>query len=96
MKDKKHKEGFDLPKEAVSLASGDQYFPNQAFRIGNNVYGVQFHPEVTEDIMELWMVRAANMLSFSGAQQPDEQRANNQQYKASVDEWLNQFLDIWL
>lgn len=91
-----HKEGFELPLEAILLASGGPCFPNQAFRIGNNVYGVQFHPEVTSDIMELWMVRAAYVLPSPGAQQPDVQRLNNQQYEAQVGEWLNQFLDTWL
>ncbi len=91
-----HQEGFELPKEAVLLASGSSYFPNQAFRIGANIYGVQFHPEVTKDIMELWMVRAAHLLPSPGAQQPDVQRANNQQYETQVGEWLDRFLDVWL
>ena len=34
----------DLPDEAVVLAGNDAC-PVQAFRIGQNVYGVQFHPE---------------------------------------------------
>ena len=39
-----HTEGFALPSGAETLAHG-QTFENQAFRYGQNAYGVQFHPE---------------------------------------------------
>lgn len=41
-----HWHGLDLPSGATHLASSD-LFPNQAFRFGENVYGIQFHAEVT-------------------------------------------------
>lgn len=42
-----HNEGiYDLPKEAVLLATGPTY-PTQAFRYGNNAWGMQFHAEFT-------------------------------------------------
>ena len=44
-----HKEGCSrLPQGAVLLASGPDC-PVQAFRIGENVYATQFHPELTQD-----------------------------------------------
>ena len=43
----------DLPDEAVVLA-GNEVCPVQAFRIGENVYGVQFHPEVDSEIFSSW------------------------------------------
>lgn len=42
-----HGDVFDLPKEAVSLASS-QITPVQAFRYGERVYGLLCHLEVTE------------------------------------------------
>ncbi len=45
-----HGETFTLPSGATLLASSD-IFPNQAFRIGDNAYGVQFHFEVTKDMI---------------------------------------------
>ncbi|HEY7163959.1 MAG TPA: type 1 glutamine amidotransferase [Candidatus Binatia bacterium] len=45
--------GFDLPAGAVRLASSTSY-DNQAFRIGKNIYGLQFHLEVTPHIIEHW------------------------------------------
>lgn len=41
-----HGEGFTLPQGAELLA-GSASFPQQAFRYGGNVFGTQFHPEVS-------------------------------------------------
>ena len=43
----------DLPDEAVILA-GNDVCPVQAFRLGENVYGVQFHPEIDSEIFSSW------------------------------------------
>ena len=43
----------DLPDEAVVLA-GNDVCPVQAFRMGENVYGVQFHPEIDSEIFSSW------------------------------------------
>ncbi len=40
-----HGDTFDLPPEAILLASSPQY-KNQAFRIGKNIFATQFHPEI--------------------------------------------------
>ena len=48
-----HADTFDLPKGAVRLASSEKCI-NQAFRHGNNVYGLQFHLEATPDIIDRW------------------------------------------
>lgn len=49
-----HGDTFDIPKGAVRLASSE-LFPNQAFRIGENAYALQFHIEVTSQIIEEWV-----------------------------------------
>lgn len=48
-----HEETFNLPREATLLAHGDAV-KNQAFRPGSAV-GVQFHPEVTMEIVSAWV-----------------------------------------
>jgi len=48
-----HGDTFDLPQGAVRLASSPLY-PNQAFRWGKNAYALQFHIEVTPEIIEDW------------------------------------------
>jgi GMP synthase-like glutamine amidotransferase len=54
-----HGETFDLPSGAELLASSD-YCRNQAFRAGVNVYGLQFHLEVTPDMISDWCRQDAN------------------------------------
>jgi GMP synthase-like glutamine amidotransferase len=48
-----HGDTFDLPDGATLLASSPA-FPNQAFRVGQTAYGVQFHVEVTEPMAREW------------------------------------------
>jgi len=49
-----HEDYFELPEEATLLASGTDCV-NQAFRIKDNIYGFQFHPEVNETILDSWV-----------------------------------------
>jgi GMP synthase (glutamine-hydrolysing) len=49
-----HGDTFDLPREAVPLARGVGC-ENQAFRFRDNVYGLQFHLEVDERLIERWL-----------------------------------------
>lgn len=49
-----HGDTFDLPAGAVLLASSSVY-PNQAFRYRDRVYALQFHIEVTPDIVHGWL-----------------------------------------
>jgi GMP synthase-like glutamine amidotransferase len=54
-----HGETFDLPSGAAHLASS-QACRNQAFRCGANVYGLQFHLEVTPEMIADWCLQDAN------------------------------------
>lgn len=48
-----HDDSFDLPAGAILLASSADC-PHQAFRIGENAWGLQFHPEATPAIVSNW------------------------------------------
>lgn len=48
-----HGDTFDLPIGAVHLAKSSLY-ENQAFRYKDNVYALQFHIEVTKDLLVEW------------------------------------------
>jgi GMP synthase (glutamine-hydrolysing) len=48
-----HNDSFDIPERGVQLAFSSAC-PNQAFRYGKNAYGLQFHPEVDEQIVTAW------------------------------------------
>jgi GMP synthase (glutamine-hydrolysing) len=49
-----HGDTFDLPPGTIALARGSSC-PNQAFRYRTNVYGLQFHLEVDERMIERWL-----------------------------------------
>jgi len=49
-----HGETFDLPEGAVNLAFSEKY-ENQAFRVGERTYGLQFHLEVDGGMVKEWV-----------------------------------------
>ena len=54
-----HGETFDLPRNAVHLASSEAC-AHQAFRLGDAWYGLQFHLEVTPGMIAGWLTEDAN------------------------------------
>jgi GMP synthase (glutamine-hydrolysing) len=52
-----HNDVFEPPAGARLLATSEGS-PNQAFRMdGADAWGIQFHPEVTPELFELWIAR---------------------------------------
>lgn len=49
-----HMDTFELPAGATLLATGDRV-ANQAYRVGDVTWGLQFHLELVRDEMELWL-----------------------------------------
>ncbi|NJM12958.1 MAG: glutamine amidotransferase [Synechococcaceae cyanobacterium SM1_2_3] len=90
-----HREGFELPAGAELLATGAT-FPHQAYRYGVNAFGLQFHPEVDQVILEHWLMDGAEELNAPGAQSAAEQRALYAECDAALDRWFDRFLDMWL
>jgi GMP synthase (glutamine-hydrolysing) len=72
-------EGFDLPAGALRLAS-TFYYKNQAFRIGKTVYGLQFHLEVTPQMIARWIEERSNELAEVPYTFPDKLVADTQTY----------------
>lgn len=95
-----HSEGFDLPDGAECLVTSpggeDIAFPNQAFSVGSNTVGVQFHPEVNPDVLAIWHQR-------NKQRKPDDltdeeraiQVADAQRHDAAITTWLDGFLSGW-
>ncbi len=90
-----HNEGFDLPPGATLLARGPD-FPNQAFALNGRALGIQFHPEVTHEMMERWLHKAGHMLVLPGARKAEDHRAGRRRFDAAVARWVQAFLDRWL
>ena len=56
---------FGIPQGAVHLAESEAC-RNQAFRYGENVYGLQFHLEVDGPLIERWLKTPGNMREIKG------------------------------
>lgn len=66
-----HSDTFDLPAGAILLASSDLY-SHQAFRVGPRAYGLQFHVEVTEEMVGRFAIDGEAELSAAGVAQSRE------------------------
>jgi len=89
-----HGEGFTLPSGAEHLAASE-LFPNQAFRTGK-AYGVQFHPDVTGEMMLQWSSKVAHRMLLPGAQARDRQHAGLAAYNPGIENWSRRFFAHWL
>lgn len=58
-----HFDTFDLPAQATLLMTND-ICKHQAYRIGTNVYGFQFHLEVTPDIIADWLAAKSDWIDI--------------------------------
>ncbi|GHB38124.1 GMP synthase [Pseudovibrio japonicus] len=90
-----HREGFSLPSGAELLASSPTY-ENQAIRVGENAFGIQFHPELTYAMMHRWTTRAAHRLVLPGAKKRGEHFRESFVYDPAVLHWLEAFMDNWI
>ncbi len=57
-----HFDTFDLPSEATLLTT-NHLCKHQAYRIGSNIYGFQFHFEVTPDIVLSWLAAKSDWIA---------------------------------
>jgi GMP synthase (glutamine-hydrolysing) len=90
-----HYEGFGLPHGAELLMTGETY-ANQGFRYGANAYGLQFHPEVTPQLMVRWLDEDRDRMDFPGVHSRDRQIADSRRYNEAMGAWFENFLESWL
>jgi GMP synthase (glutamine-hydrolysing) len=76
-----HNYGFDLPPGAVALAGSSDAV--QAFRVGENAWGVQFHPEPTLEMLDGWTAALGHLMQANGVD-PEMTRRLGRRY---VPEW---------
>src|SRR5215831_7719616 len=60
-----HGETFELPRGAALLASSQLYL-HQAFRYGKSAYGLQFHTEMTAEMISDWHRGGQNEIEAAG------------------------------
>ena len=72
----------------------NQHFPGQAFRYGSFVHAIEFHPEMTLEMIDKWCTseRGSKKLTLPGAQAHDRQRDGYQRHADDSDAWLSSFL----
>ena len=87
-----HYHTFDLPKGAVHLASSEAY-QNQAYRIGKNIYGFQFHAEQTVENFRRWQDSKESNYGKFGAQTREQQNQLMAIHDEAQGQWFYGFLD---
>jgi GMP synthase (glutamine-hydrolysing) len=90
-----HNEGFELPSGCERLARGSR-FENQAFRHAPHIIGLQFHPEVTPEIMYQWFCEGGHMLTDPGARDAEAQLRDARVFEPAIEAWTAGFLDQWI
>lgn len=89
-----HGDTFDLPEGAERLAS-TELCENQAFSMGPNVIGFQFHPEASARGFEKWLVGHAHELAAAGVD-IFGLRADAAAYGAEVERKADRVAAAWL
>ena len=89
-----HGDTFELPARATLLASSADY-GNEAFAIGHHALAVQFHPELTDQMHERWVVDGADELA-EHAIEPDALRAERQRHSARMQDASRAAFSEWL
>jgi GMP synthase (glutamine-hydrolysing) len=67
-----HEDTFEIPRAGKLIATSSS-LPHQAFRYGEKVYGLQFHLEVTEEMIREWMETYEE--EFGGSKSPPSSKA---------------------
>ena len=94
-----HEDTFELPADAELLAMGDRVH-NQAFRVGDRTWGVQWHFEVSRPELEHWLdtFSAEGDLKTDWGKSTDEVRAEADTFLAAHEdrgrELLSRFVGV--
>jgi GMP synthase (glutamine-hydrolysing) len=93
-----HSDVFELPANTIHLAYS-RIAPNQAFRYGNRVYGVQFHYEMDQEIIDESfkfnkdeMKKLSYLVDFEAFYQTTVQKMN--QYQQDAKAFFKRFIEL--
>jgi len=84
-----------LPPGAELLASSPKY-PNQAFRVGENAYGVQFHIETTPEVVASWARHAPDTAACArpGEFEPDRLERGHEDIREAWQPFAERFVRL--
>jgi GMP synthase (glutamine-hydrolysing) len=89
-----HGDTFDLPERATRLATSSDY-SNEAFAIDEWALAVQFHPEVTDEMHERWLVDGTTSLAEQSLD-ADALRNERARYSAAMQDASRRAFSEWL
>ncbi|MGB0823310.1 MAG: glutamine amidotransferase-related protein [Alphaproteobacteria bacterium] len=88
-----HRQGIQLPDGVRSFAASE-HFPNQAFKITDIALGTQFHPEITDAMIETWTTLAEpDPAPIPGARCRSSHRRDFAEHHSEVQLWAKAMLD---
>lgn len=89
-----HSDTFDLPDGVTRLAGSPEY-GNEAFAIGNWALAVQFHPEVTDEMQEVWLAASEAEVAAEGLD-PSDLRRDRERYSPGMQNASRAMFSEWL
>jgi len=90
-----HGETFSLPAQATLLASCSQV-PNQAFRLGEAQYGMQFHLEIDPDLVDCWIAHGDDERGVLGSKGVAQLREESARYSEDANTLCRQIITSWI
>lgn len=88
-----HEEMAVISNRLQLLATGE-FCPNQMVKIGDNAYGVQFHPEITEGIIQEIYTTHGHLFPLGGEQLMHDFYDIEEQYTEANQKIITNFLTI--
>lgn len=88
-----HGDVFDLPSAGMRLASS-ALTPNQLFRYGCGLYGLQFHLEMTPEIFEEMVADSRDYLTEAGAN-PEQLKQEARRFLPALRETAEKVFSRW-
>ncbi len=89
-----HGETFDIPSGGMRLA-GSALYINQAFRYMDRVYGLQFHPEMTDSMLRNWVEIGEQEIIDAGLN-PKQILTDMLKYIPGMRRWAHQIATGWV
>lgn len=90
-----HFDTFDLPQEAELLMSS-QTCRNQFYRIQSNIYGVQFHLEVTPEIVRSWLAFQTPWIREHYPSLPQDLETQIKRFWLQSAQFAERIAQVWL
>lgn len=91
-----HKEAVEIAPQHVTILASSESCPYQLVRVGNNVYGTQFHPELNAESLAL-RINAYKHRGYFAPEEADSLIAEGYRHDVSLsNQLLRRFVDHYI